>query len=373
MKRIISLILVTILSVSALFCLAGCGKVNDAEVSIIWSEGDWKNGEGKATIPNSLINSMDRAMYIKKVDYKHYGANGNAETQVELAKKAIENGCQVLVVEMILDITDLFQAKAQEIVNAAKAENVPLIFFNCTVADSIVNSYDKCYIVKSDIENVADIQGKLIADYVKSNFKKLDKNTDGVLSYIGTGVISAAAVKKANELLATKDYIVKTEKKEKINTKIELTTEIDLLKSELIVTESDELAYATLLELQAKDYNTDKLSTHFIPVFTIGENVDYKAMVVSMGKDKYEENKYLVDLTSVKEEDLEAMIYTTINVIDAGRIAGTATEDRDSIALAVAQIVRNICKGNDATKDVASDSVVVDGNIVKVSYIPYTK
>ena len=65
------------------------------------------------------------------------------------------------------------------------------------------------------------------------------------------------------------------------------------------------------------------------------------------------------------------MIYTTINVIDAGRIAGTATEDRDSIALAVAQIVRNICKGNDSLKDVASESVVVDGTIVKVRYVAY--
>ena len=155
-----------------------------------------------------------------------------------------------------------------------------------------------------------------------------------------------------------------------VNTKIELS-EIALLESELIVTESDELAYAVLVELQASDYNTDKLTTHFIPVFTVGESVDYKSLVVAMGEDKYEENKYLVDLTNVKAEDIDEMIYTTINVIDAGRIAGTATEDRDSIALAVAQIVRNICKGNDSLKDVASESVVVDGTIVKVRYVAY--
>ena len=306
MKRIISLILACILTLSALFCLAGCGKVNDAEVSIIWSEGDWKNGDGKATIPNSLINSMDRAMYIKKVDYKHYGANGNAETQVELVNKVLENGCQVLIVELVSDPLDLLQAKAQEIVKAAKEKNVPLIFFNCTVADVIVKSYDKCFIVKSDIDTVAEVQGKLIADYVKSNFAKLDKNRDGVLGYTfrGTGLVSAAAVEKANALLDTEDYIVKTQSKEKINTKIELS-EIALLESELIVTESDELAYAVLVELQASDYNTDKLTTHFIPVFTVGESVDYKSLVVAMGEDKYEENKYLVDLTNVKAEDID--------------------------------------------------------------------
>ena len=370
MKRIISLILVSLLTLSAFFCFAGCGKVNDAEVSILWS------GEGVATNPNSLINSMERAMYIKKVDYKHYGANGDAELQVQQAKAALEAGCQVLVVELVQNNRELLQFKAQEIIAAAKAKNVPLIFFNCDVNEVIVNSYDKCFLVKSNQDTIADVQGKLIADYVKANFVKLDKNKDGTISAIcildltnGVG----GSIEKANELLATEDYQVKTKSKETINTDIEILTSVNPLDGEIIVTNSDEIAYATLKTLQASDYNTDKLTTQFIPIFTVGENVDYKSRVVSMGAENYEANKFLVDLTTVKAEDIDAMIYTTINVIDAGRIAGTATEDRDSIALGVAQIVRNICKGNDSFKDVASDSIVISGNIAKVSYIIYTK
>lgn len=369
MKRIISLILVSLLTLSAFFCFAGCGKVNDAEVSILWS------GEGVATNPNSLINSMERAMYIKKVDYKHYGANGDAALQVQQAKDALNAGCQVLVVELVQGL-DLLQLKAQEIVDAAKAKNVPLIFFNCDVNEVIVNSYDKCILVKSNADTIAEVQGKLIADYVKANFVKLDKNSDGTISAIcildltnGVG----GSIEKANELLATEDYQVKTKSKETINADIEILTSVNPLDGEIIVTNSDEIAYATLVNLQSNDYNTDKLTTQFIPIFTVGENVDYKSRVVSMGAENYEANKYLVDLTTVKAEDIDAMIYTTINVIDAGRIAGTATEDRDSIALGVAQIVRNICKGNDSFKDVASDSIVISGNIAKVSYIIYTK
>lgn len=369
MKRIISLILVSLLTFSAFFCLAGCGKVNDAEVSILWS------GDGVATNPNSLINSMERAMYIKKVDYKHYGAKGDAELQVQQAKAALEAGCQVLVVELIKEI-DLLQPKAQEIVAAAKAKNVPLIFFNCNVNEVIVNSYDKCFLVKSNQDTIADVQGKLIADYIKANFVKLDKNKDGALGAIcilnfTEGV--DGSIDKANALLATEDYQVKTASKETINATIEIVNSVNPLDGELIVTNTDELAYATLKTLQASDYNTDKLTTQFVPIFTVGENVDYKSRVVAMGAENYEANRFLVDLTNVKEEDLKEMIYTTINVIDAGRIAGTATEDRDSIALGVAQIVRNICKGNDSFKDVASDSITIEGNIAKVGYIIYTK
>lgn len=369
MKRIISLILVSLLTLSAFFCLAGCGKVNDAEVSILWS------GEGVATNPNSLINSMDRAMYIKKVDYKHYGAKGDAELQVQQAKGALEAGCQVLVVELVAGL-DLLQLKAQEIVAAAKAKNVPLIFFNCNVNEVIVNSYDKCFLVKSNEDTIADVQGKLIADYVKANFVKLDKNKDGALGAICILDLTASvggSIDKANALLATEDYQVKTESKETINATIEIVNSVNPLDGELIVTNTDELAYTTLKTLQANDYNTDKLTTQFVPIFTVGENVDYKSRVVAMGAENYEANRFLVDLTNVKEEDLKEMIYTTINVIDAGRIAGTATEDRDSIALGVAQIVRNICKGNDSFKDVASDSITIDGNIAKVGYIIYTK
>ena len=93
----------------------------------------------------------------------------------------------------------------------------------------------------------------------------------------------------------------------------------------------------------------------------------------------YEEHKYLVDLTVVSESDLDEMVYTTINVIDAGRIAGTATEDRDAIANAVASVVRNLAKGEAPLSGVASEvkegetpAVVVEGNIVKVRYIAYS-
>ena len=68
------------------------------------------------------------------------------------------------------------------------------------------------------------------------------------------------------------------------------------------------------------------------------------------------------------------MIYTTINVIGDGRIAGTALEDNDAISIAVATITRNLIKGNDTFKDVAKQekdkpaTVIVEGSIAKVRF-----
>lgn len=403
MKRIVSLVLVSLLMLS-LFCFTSCGAVNDSEVSILWS------GSGKAEIPNSLINAMERAMYIKNVDYKNYGANGDLETQIDQAKAALDAGCQVLVVELAGDLLSN-QFGAEAIVNAAEEKDVPVIFFNCLVNESIIESYDKAFCIVSDIASIADVQAELIADYVKANYKKIDKNADGKIGYTvrGTGIVNGPAVEKANEILAGEDYQVKNADGDKINVSLELS-EAELIEAEMILTESDTIAAAVLSELQEKDYNTDKLTTQFIPIITVGEAVDYKDLVVAgrpeipeeliIGKDDsdkeikrkdkeikkledlmnyYEEHKYLVDLTVVSESDLDEMVYTTINVIDAGRIAGTATEDRDAIANAVASVVRNLAKGEAPLGGVASEvkegetpAVVVEGNIVKVRFIAYS-
>lgn len=417
MKKVLSLLLVALL-ILPVICLSGCGAINKTEVSVLWS------GKGEVEVPNSLINSMERAMYIESIDYKHYGANMDAGKQIEQAKEVLNKGCSVLVVELVSPLS------AQEIVNAAKEKNVPVIFFNCTVEESVVNSYDKCAVVTSDIDTIADVQGTMIADYIKANFKDIDKNKDGKISYAayGTAIFSTPAVEKANELLAKETYQVKTEGKEKINASIEFYDAENVLKTlsaigageiqstimdkvELIITESDLVAFDVLLALQAKDYNTNKLKTQAIPLFTLGEDMDYKAYVVAgrpeidanlliqdgdsekviKQKDKdikkieklqeyYEKNAYLVDLTIVNESELAEMIYTTINVIDAGRIAGTVISDNDTIAVSVAKIAKNLIKGNEmfanvvpkAKKDMPA-SVVIEGSVANVRFASYVK
>ena len=85
--------------------------------------------------------------------------------------------------------------------------------------------------------------------------------------------------------------------------------------------------------------------------------MDYKALVlegapeeVEARKAHYESKKFLCDLTAVAEEDPEERIFTTGNVIDAGRITGTTTENYDAIAAAAAAAAAAISTGKEASR-----------------------
>ena len=76
-----------------------------------------------------------------------------------------------------------------------------------------------------------------------------------------------------------------------------------------------------------------------------------------------------MDLTQVAEVDLDDMVYTTVNVIDSGRIAGTVMEDSDVISSTVAKITRNLLKGDKPLSSI--DEAWVNGTKVLVPYVSY--
>ena len=131
----------------------------------------------------------------------------------------------------------------------------------------------------------------------------------------------------------------------------------------MIIAENDVDTMEALVELQALGFNKDKLATHCVTIYTVGSDADYKAKVLA-GKPEgaldsesvqkyFAEQKALADLTTVEvDKDLEKMqsqmdvlVYNTRNVIDAGRITGSAVEDYDAVAAAVAKAVVSLLKG----------------------------
>jgi ABC-type sugar transport system substrate-binding protein len=128
MKKWIAIALLVVMVIG----LTACGPINKNDVAIVWYIND------KATNPNDAINSMERAMYIENIAYKHYGAGGSAAIQLEMAQSALASGCAALMVE----IRD--NSVAQDLVNVAKGYDIPIILFNHAVDQEIVASYDKC-------------------------------------------------------------------------------------------------------------------------------------------------------------------------------------------------------------------------------------
>lgn len=161
---------------------------------------------------------------------------------------------------------------------------------------------------------------------------------DGKISYVTVGEIELAGLKAIEK---EKNGEPKPEK-DGSYTKV----------VEAILVADDVQAKDFLIALQNMGMNTDQPATCFDPLFTVGNSTDYRALIlegapaeVEARAEHLEKNKLLCDLTTVKEEDLANMIFTTLNVIDTGHISGTVIEDDDAIAVTAASAVASILKG----------------------------
>lgn len=137
---------------------------------------------------------------------------GIAFTDVEGAdpasvSSAIENGAGLLLVT--LDDA----AKAQQIVDLAKAANVPLVFFDCTVPESVIASYDRCILLNMTDEQIGRTLGRYIGSFLGYNFDAVDRDSyqNQVITYVmlmddGSDPVAAScasyAVEAANVVLA---------------------------------------------------------------------------------------------------------------------------------------------------------------------------
>ena len=344
MKKIISLLLIA----GMLLSLASCGAINkDGEVSVLWSDlGD----EYLFTISDAL----DRAMYIEKIDYTHYDAKKNSATQIEQASAAIQSGAVALVVNPV----DLVAANA--ILALAKEARLPLVFLCADLPATLVESYDKCASVNVDATTLYTVLGEKIAEDLIESYDAYDRNGDGKISYAAFG-ISAMAVPTVNEKLAeagkpalVADLLHATLPTIEIDKTVDSLfegydgsgDEVNATPVELILTDDDAYVDDLLLALRKYELNHEKLVTHFIPLYTVGNAANAGAL-----------------LDSKNEEELAA--YSVMNAIDDGFLSAAALEDDDAIALAAAAIVRNLILGNEILADVegASDVTVL---------IPYT-
>lgn len=342
MKKIIAMLLIAVMVMS----LAACGSVNDTEVSILWS------GDGVVSNPNSLINAMERAMYIDNVEYAHYGANGSQETQTKQANDALNAGCAALVVELV------DASAAQTIVDAAKAKSVPVIFVNTPVDEAVVKSYDKCVSVVSNADSVGEVLGGKIYEDLEGNKEKgkepkienYDRNGDGKLSCIVVGDLTVSYEGLPLEVVSG-DVATLKEETRTVEEKVfffKKTTEYGDLKNadgtpvELILVDSDATAHEVLKQLREYGFNDNKLTTHCIPVYTVGNEADAKGF---KNQDDY------------KAEEWEALIYTTADLIGSGWITGAAVVDYDGCAAKVSDTVKSLLKGE-----------AVAEQIIKVSY-----
>jgi methyl-galactoside transport system substrate-binding protein len=167
MKKIILRPIVAILILAALFGLFSCGRKSEDVSVLYYTYSD--------TYISSVRSAMDKTLDDLKIGYHNYDAAGNQTTQTEQVDTAITKGARLLMVNVVDTGSE---DAAKTIIGKAKNADIPLIFFNRSVDEEVIKSYDKCVFVGTDYEGAGIIQGRMIGEHLVKNYESLDINGD---------------------------------------------------------------------------------------------------------------------------------------------------------------------------------------------------
>lgn len=347
-KLLIFLLIMT----TALSCLISCGRDKE-EVSVFY----YTYSDTYISSVRGEINSMLKA---SGMSYHNYDANSNQTTQTEQIDTAIAKGTKLLCVNIVDTGSD---DAAMTIVEKAKKANIPLIFFNRSVSETVIKSYDKCVFVGTDYEMAGHLQGEMIGKYVIENFEKIDLNGDGKISYClfkgqqGNAEAEARtkyAVEDANKLLTkngkpklsfydsknASGYLVDQDgnwsnaaANNYMKTILSAYSESNKNMVELIIANNDEMALGAISALNEAGYNKKDGKT--IPVFGI-------------------------DATDAARSK-----------IDDGVMAGTVKQDAKGMADAIVKIADNMIHEKDTFEGISED-IIIGKKRVNIPYSEYT-
>lgn len=349
--------LLTVFLAVSLFVLlfAGCGKqsASSGEISVFYYT-------FSDTYISGVRSAMDKMLKEKGLKFNDYDANSNQSTQTEQVDVAISKGSKMLVVNVVDTGSD---DAAKTLVERARSANIPIIFFNRSVDEEVVKSYDKCVFVGTDYEMAGRMQGEMVGKYLLENYDKTDLNKDGKISYVmfkgEEGNMEAIArtkygVEDCNEVLSragkpelqfydpqnTNKYLVdqngnwsSAAATNYMSTLLAKYSESNKNMVELIIANNDEMALGAISALQSAGYNNQNATT--IPVFG-------------------------VDATDAAR-----------SAIKSGSMTGTIKQDSEGMAKAMLRIVENFTEGNDKFKGIDAENIVGDWR-VNIPYSAYT-
>lgn len=99
------------------------------------------------------------------------------QTQDDQVKELIDAGCDVLCVNLV-DRTD-----PSEIINYARDNDVPIVFFNREPVAEDMLQWERLYYVGADARQSGVMQGELAAEAIQEN-PQIDRNRDGKIQYV---------------------------------------------------------------------------------------------------------------------------------------------------------------------------------------------
>lgn len=113
-----------------------------------------------------------------KVTLDIQDAKGNQYVQNKQVERFISLGCDTLCVNPVDRTT------SSGIIDAAVAADIPVVFFNRQPVEEDMDRWDRLYYVGADAKESAVLEAEIVADQYEKDPASLDKNGDGVISYV---------------------------------------------------------------------------------------------------------------------------------------------------------------------------------------------
>lgn len=230
-------------------------------------------------------------------------------------------------------------AAAPVIIQKAKMDDVPIVFFNKEPAPEVLASYDKAYYVGTDSKESGVIQGELIAKHWKAN-AAWDLNKDGILQYV---LLKGEPGHPDAEARTT--YVIKT------------------LNDRGIKTDQLHLDTAMWDTAMAKDKMDAWVSgpngNKFEVVITNNDGMAMGAIESLKAADKKDVPVFGVDALS------EALA-----LVRSGAMVGTVLNDADNQAKAAFEMTRNLANGRPAEE---GTKWIVTNKVVRIPYVGIDK
>ena len=258
------------------------------------------------------------------------GASGSQQIQDDLVEEMINGGCDVLCVNLV-DRTD-----PSDIIELARKNNTPIIFFNREPVTEDMFRWDGLYYVGADSEQSGVLQGELAAEAIQNN-KKIDRNKDGKIQFV---VLEGEP--------GHQDTIIRTE------------NAVNTLKNKGIELEKLGSGIANWNRAQAQNRTMQLLSQHQGSIELVLANNDDMALgaLDAYQKLNYTENAlpvfFGIDGTDV---GLEA--------VREGKLSGTVYHDKEGQAAAMAKLAKAVVTGK-GMEDIPFENE-------KYIFLPYTK
>ncbi len=353
MKRIMSVLLAVMLAMTLASCRFSSDNSGDGEVAVFYYT-------FSDTYISGVRSAMDKLLTESGVKFNDYDANGNQTTQTEQIQTAIAKGASALIVNIVDTGSD---DAARHIVNLAREKDIPLVFFNRSVDESVISEYEKCVFVGTDYEMAGRLQGEMIANYLMNNYESTDINGDGRISYVmfkgQEGNMEAIArtrfaVEDCDRVLDNNGYMP-LEYYDESNRNKYLVDQDGLWSSaaatnymgtilaqyseasdnmvELVIANNDEMALGAISALQSAGYNLGE-GSRTIPVFG-------------------------VDATDAAR-----------SAIKNGYMAGTIKQDAEGMAKTIVRILDNFTKNEDTFMGIDEENTVGNWK-VNIPYAQY--